>query len=229
MNAKGVSAGGPATGKLSGTNLIVYGSVTEFGIKDEGSNSGFGMGGGVGGSLLSGAFTRKKAKGKIAMDIRVVDATTSKIISSHSVSEELINKSFDFSVGYEGMDFGHGKFWNTPLGEASRSAITQAVKLIIADAQETSWVGSVVEFDGTELYINSGQNMGVKVGDKFVIERVTKRLTDPETGELLGIRKKQLGMFEVTGAEAKLAFGSYSPIEMEAPARGDRVVEIKEE
>lgn len=232
MKTSGVTSQGtgPTAGRLIGANLLVYGAVTEFGTRDSGSESGVGMsdnGGGLTGALMSGSYTYKRTKGKIAMDIRIVDPSTGRILSSHSVNKKLKGSSHDFAVGYEQMEFGHGIFMNTPIGQASREVITQAVKEIIDNAQKTEWVGSVVEFDGKELYINSGKSSGVRVGDKFVVERITKKLTDPNTGEVLGIRKKQLGMLEITGAEEKLAYGNYSPVEMEAPERGDRVVELE--
>ena len=52
--------------------------------------------------------------------------------------------------------------------------------------------------------------------------------TDPSSGQVLGTRRKELGVLQLTGVEQKLAFGSFSPLEADAPKRGDLVVVMSE-
>ncbi len=110
---------------------------------------------------------------------------------------------------------------------AARKAITEAVSMVARDAAKTDWTGQVVDFDAGELTINAGQNSGLKKGDIFVVERVTKRLTDPSTGEILSVRKKALGIVEVDQLEPKVASGKYQPLETDKPERGDFVQVMK--
>ena len=204
---------GPQLGKVTGVQLLVYGAVTEFGAEDEGGGISIGGSGGGLGNLLSGALSSQSSSGKVAMDVRVVDTTTGEIIEVHRVSEKVSSSGFDLSLGYRGISLGGNKFWKTPLGEATRSAINRTVRHIAVDAQGRPWTGQVIEFDGNELYINAGQRAGLNAGDMFMIERVVKTFTDPSSGQVLGTRRKELGVLQLTGVEQKLAFGSFSPLE----------------
>lgn len=98
--------------------------------------------------------------------------------------------------------------------------------MIAAKAEETPWTGLVVEFDGKEVYINAGSGTGLKVGDKFVVKRIVKRLTDPQTGQILSVRKKELGLVQITSVESKLSSGPFMSVGMEPPVRGDLIIPV---
>lgn len=216
---------GPRVGNVTGAQLLIYGAVTEFG--DEDTGGGFSLGaGGVGGGvgrLLSGALSTQSAQGVVAIDIRVVDTTTGQVMKTHRVKKVIMSSGFDFSLGYSGISLGTNQFAKTPLGQATREAITEVVQRIAIDARGTTWTGRVVEVDGKEVYINAGERSGLNVGDLFMIERIVKKLTDPETGELLKIRKQELGVLRLTSVEDKISYGTYQPLEQDPPTRGDLV------
>lgn len=219
---------GPALGKLTGVQFLIYGVVTEFGAEDKGGGFSIGGTGGGFGNLFSGALSRQSASGSVAIDIRIVDTTTGRIIDSYSAKERIKSSGWDVSGGYQAISLGTNQFNQTPLGEASRRAITKVVQFIARKAQKTAWTGRVVDIGGDEMiYINAGFNSGIKVGNNFIIERITKALTDPETGEVLSNRKKVVGYLQVTAVEEKLAYGPYSSEGMESPKRGDLVVMMK--
>ncbi len=215
---------GPALGKIIGVNLMIYGSVTEFGAEDKGG--GFSIG--VSGGMIGGGLSRQSASGNVTMDIRIVDTTTTEVLEVYKVEEEIDSSGWNLSLGYRGVSFGTNRFMKTPLGQAARRAINRAVQMIAAKADETPWTGLVVEFDGKEVYINAGSGAGLKVGDKFVVKRIVKRLTDPQTGKLLSVRKKELGFVQLMTVEAKLSSGAFMPASLEPPVRGDLVIPVAE-
>lgn len=215
---------GPKMGKIIGVNLMIYGSVTEFGADDEGGGFSIGGSGGGIGNLLSGALSSQSTSGRVAMDIRIVDTTTTEILEVYKVAEDIESSSFDLNLGVKGINLGGNKFLKTPLGQAVRKALTRAVQKIAGKANQVPWSANVVEFDKQEVYINAGARSGLSVGDKFQIQRVTKVFTDPNTGLVLGKRQKTLGMLELTGVEPKLAFGTFLPLSNLKPQRGDMVV-----
>jgi curli biogenesis system outer membrane secretion channel CsgG len=218
---------GPQLGKLIGVQFLIFGSVTEFGADDKGGGMSFGLSGGAIGSLLSGAFSRQSTSGTVAMDFRIVDTTTGRVLQSYRVKEVIDNSSWDVSLGYKGVSMGTNQFMKTPLGQAARVVITRAVRRIATSAGDTAWTGQVVDFDQGEVYINAGKSSGLKVGDAFMIERVVKRLTDPTTNEVLMIRKKPIGMVEIKTVAPKIAFGPFQPLDIGKPQRGDLVVVLK--
>ncbi len=226
MAASGVTkpGTGPELGKLAGIQFLIYGAVTEFGAEDEGGGISLGVSGGGIGNLLSGALSQQSASGSVAMDVRVVDTSTGEIVETYQVKEPISSSGFDISAGYQGISLGTNEFYKTPLGEASRRMVTKAVRLVAETAAQTAWTGRIVDFDGRDAYINAGVSSGIQAGDRFMVERVVKRFTDPTTGELLGVRKHEIGVVQVTGVEEKLAYGPFLPLGTKPPRRGDLVV-----
>jgi hypothetical protein len=83
----------------------------------------------------------------------------------------------------------------------------------------------VVDFEAGEVAINAGSNSGVRVGDAFAIKRITRVLTDPETGRVLGKRSANIGQIRVFAVEQGLAFGRFEAWMETDPQRGDLVVQ----
>jgi curli biogenesis system outer membrane secretion channel CsgG len=217
---------GPKLGRLTGAQFLIYGAVTEFGADDNGGGFSIGGAGGFGG-LLSGALSTSSASGSVSMDIRIVDTTSGRVVQTHRVSAPIESSGFDLSFGYRGISLGGNQFKKTPLGLAVRNAITGAVQLMAIHAQKAVWSGQVVDVDGSEIFINAGASSGLKKDDLFMVERVVKRLTDPTTGEVLMIRKRELGVVQLTMVTEKIASGTFRPLDRLAPRRGDSIVIIK--
>jgi curli biogenesis system outer membrane secretion channel CsgG len=225
LSTAGLSAGStaPQAGNLAGAQLIVFGSVTEFEMRE--ASGGFSIG--LSKSAWKGGAGRQKSEGVVTMDVRLVDTSSGKVMKTHTVTEEIEAKGWDMSVGFEGISLGDNQFMQTPLGQAARGAITQAVDFIAKDANDQPWSGLVVTYEDGNIYINAGARDGVKVQDQFYIERVIRQLTDPQTGEVLSVNKKKLGEVRITGIEEKIAFGTYLPVLPDLPQRGDAVVYAK--
>ena len=223
LSAAGLSNGsntGAQIGQMVGVQFLIYGAVTEFDNRVK--SGGFSIG--LSKNLWKGGAGSKKTEGIVAFDFRMVNTSTGEIIESHSVSKKITAKGFDISVGYEGISVGDENFSRTPLGQASREAITEAVHLIAESAAHAGWTGSVVEFQGREIYLNAGEKSGVQAGDEFIVERIDKVMTDPDTGEILLVRKSQLGTLRVMDVLEKLSIGVFEPTSNRQPQRGDLVV-----
>jgi hypothetical protein len=67
----------------------------------------------------------------------------------------------------------------------------------------------------------------VKTGDRFNVERILQRLTDPATGEVLSVRRARLGTLEVTSVEDKVSFAAFTTADGNQPIRGDLVTATK--
>jgi curli biogenesis system outer membrane secretion channel CsgG len=113
------------TGLIEGAELLVTGAVTEF----EPGAAAAGGGGGMGAYLLG---TLKAAH--IAIDIRIIDTKTSRILAATSVE----GKAKDFSLGgllLSGVSVGGvalGGYSKTPVEKAIRIALGEAVKFIVS-------------------------------------------------------------------------------------------------
>jgi curli biogenesis system outer membrane secretion channel CsgG len=214
---------GPKLGQVAGAQFIVIGAVTEFGLQDKGGGFSLGLAGG-GNNPINALFGTKHAEGAVAMDLRIVDTSTTQVVQTVKVKESISQTSLNVSTDYRQMTLGGDQFNNTPLGEAARHAIEKAVQEIIATAARQPWHALLVDINGTDAVINAGRNAGVKPGDHFNVERITQRLTDPATGEVLSVRRAILGTLEVKDVEDRVSFATYAPSDPNAPARGDMVV-----
>lgn len=208
---------GPQLGRLTGVQLLIYASVTEFGHDEKGGGFSFGFSG----ARIPLGLAQQSTTGTVGMDIRVVDTTSGVVLETHRVRESIASEGWDISTGYKGISIGTNQFEKTPLGQASRSAITRAVEFIAVRAEKTPWTGNVVEYDGKRLFINAGERSDMKVGDQFMIERVVKVMTDPSTGEALSVQKEELGVLRLTKVEERISSGNFTPLSSKPPKRGD--------
>lgn len=212
---------GARVGNLFGAQLLIMGSVTEFGQ----NNSGGGISFGFSGSSLGGAISPQFSKGHISIDVRIVDATTGQVVKSYTVRETIKSSAFAGNINFKGFSFGGNKFNSTPLGEACRRAINEVARRFAAEAAAVKWTGRIVDAELGEVYLNAGSTSNIHVGDSFKVYRITKTLTDPTTGELLGQRKRQIGTLEITVVEEKLAIGEFHKHLDVEPQRNDLVIE----
>lgn len=212
---------GPSAGGVTAAQFIIIGSVTEFGAENKGGGISIGLSGSNG---LGGLLGMRKTEGAVAMDLRIVDTTTSQVVQTLKVREPISETSLTAGTNYKAMSLGGDSFNNTPLGEATRQAIEKAVAQIVAVSERQPWQALVVEVDGRNIAINAGSGSRLKEGDRFRVEHVVGKLTDPATGEVLSVRRKVLGTLAITSVEEKVAFGTFEPTDPMPPVRGDLVV-----
>jgi curli biogenesis system outer membrane secretion channel CsgG len=130
-------------GEIEGAELLVTGAVTEF----EGAQSGVGGGiGGIGGRLgtvttILGGIAGGIKNAHMAIDVRVIDTKTSRIVAATSVE----GKATDFSLGGALAGAGGGGAlagalggWSkTPIEKALRICIQEAVRFIVSKTPQT--------------------------------------------------------------------------------------------
>jgi curli biogenesis system outer membrane secretion channel CsgG len=178
-------------GQIEGAELLITGAVTEFEDKASGGGGGVGgFGGGVVGAVLGGF-----SNAHMAIDLRVIDTRTSRIVAATSVE----GKASDFDAGGAlGGYFGGGAVggalggWkNTPREKALRVCIQKAVNFIVgktpvqyyhygtgsnlATPTSAAPAGATVEVTGSTVNVRSGPGTGnpvlgtVRRGDRLPI------------------------------------------------------------
>lgn len=121
-----------AIGEIEGAEILVVAAVTEFDDNSGGTRGGLG---GLGGRILGGIAGGVK-KAHMAIDLRLIDARTSRILSATSVEGE----AKDFNIGgalggYTGSVALGGALqtWkNTPREKALRQVIGAAVEYVVS-------------------------------------------------------------------------------------------------
>lgn len=191
-------------GKLIGVNYIVTGAVTEYGQSRSG-----GGGGGV---------NVGKVGYHSAVDVRLIDATTGRIVFADTASH---SKS---SVKVKVFGFGGGESFNEKLAtETMREAIKKvAVKIegtefkttknrkpaAAAKTSKPAGKAVVADVDGDEITLNKGKSAGFKSGQTVTISRKGKVIKDPSTGKVLKIKYKTVGKIKLTEVEEAYSEGS---------------------
>jgi curli biogenesis system outer membrane secretion channel CsgG len=126
-------AGGPQRGKIKTADLIITAAVTEFEPEASGGSAGIGGGGGVGSGILGGLLGASLNKAHMALDIRIVDASTSEVLAATRVQGQATDVSGMAGLGFLGswaLGAGLGGYANTPMEKAIRICIIEAVRYI---------------------------------------------------------------------------------------------------
>lgn len=182
-------------GRLIGAQVLIKGEITEFetGKSGNGLNLGFGFKKIPLGLRLGG----NRGKAHIAVDLRMIDASTGEIIYSETITSEAKNYGLALGLDYAMGSIGTDHFSKTPFGKAVRSTATEAAGLIVEQLQEVSWTGQVITAEGSQIFMNAGATSGVEVGDTFTVTNVAKELVDPASGVVLGRIERHLGEVQV--------------------------------
>ncbi|MEO6665520.1 MAG: CsgG/HfaB family protein [Nitrospiria bacterium] len=122
-----------AIGEIEGAELMVTAAITGF---DPGASGGGGGLAGIPGANLLGAVTGSFKKAHVAMDLRVIDTRTARVLAATSVD----GTATAFGGGAFGlggaMSGGLGGFSKTPMETAIRKMITEAVNFIVTQTPQ---------------------------------------------------------------------------------------------
>jgi len=135
LSASGAAAAGsgPQRGKIKTADLIITAAVTEFEPQASGGSAGIGGGGGVGSGILGGLLGAALNKAHMALDIRIVDASTSEVLAATRVQGQASDVAGGLMMGFMGnwaLGGGLSAYANTPMEKAIRVCIIEAVRYI---------------------------------------------------------------------------------------------------
>lgn len=198
-------------GEVLGAQVLIKGAITEFIEKESG---------GAGGILVSGiGIGGKTTEGHVAMDMRLIDATTGQILQSHRAEGKIKKSGLGGIAFFKGVAFGGTTFKKTALGKAVRTSVVDAVRFVVANMEQQAWQGMVVKVDGNKVYINAGYNMNIGNDMMFTVFSKGEELIDPETGLSLGSALTRSGTIRVVQVAEK--FSIAQTVEGSGFKRGD--------
>jgi curli biogenesis system outer membrane secretion channel CsgG len=181
------SATAAKIGKILGVQFILTGSITQFSVERTSAR------------VRGIGATYSNAESKL--DIRLVSTETAEILvaAEGQGNKRMGGGSFRGVAAERTFDQGAAQ-------EALRPAIEQVVARISAQAgtlqsampaAPAAPAGQVVGVKGNLYYINRGQGAGVKVGQRFEVERVIDEIKDAD-GRVLDRVTGKVGVLEVT-------------------------------
>lgn len=124
---------GPERGKIRTADLIISAAVTEFEPQASGGRAGVGGGGGVGSGVLGALLGASLNRAHLALDLRIIDASTSEILASTRVQGQASDVAGSVMGGFFGswgLGAGLSAYSNTPMEKAIRICIIEAVRAI---------------------------------------------------------------------------------------------------
>ncbi|MDO8802999.1 MAG: CsgG/HfaB family protein [Elusimicrobiota bacterium] len=167
-------------GQVMGLEAIVSGSVSQFGVKKEGSDY-----------LLTQS---KRQVADVTVDIRLIDVQSGQVILADS------GKGMAKSTKASFLGMGtKGGYDETLEGEALRAALVQFVANIASQLNKKPWSCMVAAVASEQLYLNAGPDSGVMPGMKLNCFHQGAEIRDPRSNLVIGHVEELLGRAEVTG------------------------------
>ncbi len=151
---------------LIGVDVLLIGSLTEFGRKTVGA-TGF-----VSSSKRQVAFAK--------VDVRLVDVTSGHVFfatagAGEASTETASTFGFGSQAGYDG----------TLNDAAIRQAVSEAVGKLSAEMNTRPWQTYILKAEGNRLFIGGGRSQGIKLGMPLSVYTTGEQIKSPQTGALV--------------------------------------------
>ncbi len=192
-------------GKVLGVDAVIVGTVTQFDVQEK--RSGFRVG---------GLFGEKKrlTTANVQLNVRLISTTTAEILVAAEGSGEADQKDSSTAV----LGIGGGSETDNRqqlLSTATRQAIDETVgeiagasgKVAAAPGALLGAKAVVADFQGGVVVLNRGSSDGYQNGMVVAIERVTRQITDPETGKVLRELTAEVGRVELYDVDRDSSLG----------------------
>ena len=164
-------------GRLKNAQYLIHGVITDFTVTRD-SSGWFGF--------SSAAARGSRSRARVAMNLKISDVASGEILGSVETEGEVSAGGFGGQVNYKNVSFGGDSFFRTPLGRATEKAIDRAVRKVLRDVPLQFWYPRVAEVvSASEVVINGGKNVRLRLGDEFTVREPSKDVTDPMTGNVI--------------------------------------------
>ena len=141
---------------------------------------------------------------------RIVDINTGEILAvadgrgeSKRESTSLLGGGGSWhGWGGANVNFGASDFQATIIGEAVKAAVDQMAGGVIAgqgklELRAAPINGVIAAVEGSQIILNVGSNCGVAVGAQLSVERVSREVKDPTTGQVIRRLSSPVGVVRV--------------------------------
>ncbi len=191
-------------GRILGADAVVIGSVTRYNLNA----------GSSGVSVLGIGTNRRRDSAEVQLTARLVNTTTSEIIATAQGSGEA--KQGSGGVSLLGVSVGSDNNNSDELlSNAAQAAVEQLSGELTAKASSVAALPATVpnvsalvaDVTGSTIIINKGAQDGFRTGMTVSIERVTREVKDPATGEVIRTVTAPIGRIELTNVDARSSEG----------------------
>lgn len=204
---------GAKTGAMLGAQALISGDITGFAYNQST------MGGKASGLLPGLNVSTTRVTAEVIIDLRLIDPTTTELIYSAKGSGKASASGIAADLTKGDKSWAGGASTSTPLGQASREALTEAVKNLLKGMPKVAWTGRIIDIRDGVVYVNSAAADGMRKGLQLQVFDQQPALVDPETGKALGAPEKMLGTIAIDSVLEK--FSTAKIVSGEGMARGN--------
>ena len=205
-------------GALLGANALITGDITGFTFNKSS------VGGKVSNLVPGLAVAGERVSAEVIIDLRLIDASTGSVIASTKGNGKASQLGVASDLLKGEQSYSADANLTTPLGKASRQALSNAVTGLLERMPVIRWSARIVDVRNGVVYLSATQSDGMKPGLELDVYDVGEPLVDPATGESLGAPERLVGTVKVETMLEK--FSTASVVTGEGIARG-HVVRMK--
>jgi hypothetical protein len=159
---------------LETAQVMFEGEIQSYELK---SSSGFSFGFGDLISIGSGGFSPSLdvnvASSELNLSIRAVDRWEEVIVASAQGDATRSKTDLNLGINFAGFSLGPRHYYESPLADVTRNALTRAVNHVVGQLDEEPWFTRVLEDQDTHLVIGAGSRAGLKKGDMVEVYNET--------------------------------------------------------
>lgn len=211
LQISGFASGNVQPGQIKGLDVLIVGKITQFTVqKSKMGGKGLGKLGGIG---------VETTKGICVINARIISISTGSILAAAEGKGESSKSGVSLDNSALGqLDFNSGEFQESVLGAATKKAVDDVVKKVFESAGAPE--GKIAAISGDVITLNMGKGE-VEVGSVLTVTRPGEKITDPDTGEVLGAEESAVGEIKITEVMDKLS--KASPVSGSGFQKGDIV------
>ncbi len=205
-------------GALLGAQALITGDITGFTFEKSS------LGGSVTNLIKGLRVAAEKVSAEVIIDLRLIDASTGEILHSAKGKGKASQTGVAADLIRDEKSYSADATMATPLGQASRQAIQEAVTAVLIGMPRVRWSARIADVREGVVYLSAAAADGMRPGLELEVFQAGEALVDPETGRSLGAPEKYVGTIAIETvlekfSTAKVVFG-------DAIARG-QVVRLK--
>lgn len=205
-------------GAMLGAQALITGDITGFTFNKSS----------VGGSatnLIPGLnVAAERVSAEVIVDLRLIDPTSGQILFSSKGRGKASQTGVAADLAKGEKSYSADATMTTPLGQASRQAMQEAVVALLVGMPKVRWSARVVDVRDGVVYLGAAAADGMEPGLELEVYEMGQALVDPSTGESLGAPERMVGTIRIETVLER--FSTAAVVRGEGLARG-QVVRLK--
>jgi curli biogenesis system outer membrane secretion channel CsgG len=178
-------------GALLGAAALITGDITGFTYNKSS------VGGKVTNLVPGLGVAGERVSAEVIIDLRIIDANSGQIIASTKGTGKASQVGVATDLLKDEKSYSADATMTTPLGKASRNALTDAVNSLLKTMPVIRWSARIVDVRNGVVYLGATERDGMKPGLELEIYEIGEPLVDPSTGQSLGSPERFLGTIKI--------------------------------